>query len=279
MASRSSGRGGSNEPVSLSGCSKRVRSHVLSCWSCMVGGWLVGLLGTKRLSRPMCATMAPELSGRLSVASHIACEMKAKVASKSLPDVRHRGHRNPDRKQNRATNRFPMCATVAIGTQSLPDVRHRGDRNPDRNQNRSPNRCPTCATVAMGTQFETRIERQIACQLEPKIDTEIDPKSMQNPPPKGQNDSQIWPWGAQTTQEGPRRVFKSLLGRSWGSLWRSWGVLGRLLGSPGTPPGSTKVAKESPQTPQRPQNRPQNVSQDRKAGQPGSETTFDMIFV
>jgi hypothetical protein len=192
--------------------------------------------------------------------------------------VRHRGHGNPDRKQNRATNRFPMCATVAIGTQSLPDVRHRGDRNPDRNQNRSPNRCPTCATVAMGTQFETRIERQIACQLEPKIDTEIDPKSMQNRPPKGQNDSQIWPWGAQTTQEGPRRVFKSLLGRSWGSLWRSWGVLGRLLGSPGTPPGSTKVAKESPQTPQRPQNRPQNVSQDRIGGQPGSETTFDMIF-
>ena len=169
-------------------------------------------------------------------------------------------------------NRFPLR------NQSLPDVRHRGDRNPDRNQNRSPNRCPTCATVAMGTQFETRIERQIACQLEPKIDTEIDPKSMQNRPPKGQNDSQIWPWGAQTTQEGPRRVFKSLLGRSWGSLWRSWGVLRRLLGSPGTPPGSTKVAKESPQTPQRPKNRSQNVSQDRKAGQPGSETTFDMIF-
>ena len=138
--------------------------------------------------------------------------------------------------------------------------------------------CPTCATVAMGTQFETRIERQIACQLEPKIDTEIDPKSMQNRPPKGQNDSQIWPWGAQTTQEGPRRVFKSILGRSWRSLWRSWGVLGGLLGSPGTPPGSTKVAKESPQTLQRPKNRPQNVSQDRKAGQPGSETTFDMIF-
>ena len=211
--------------------------------SCMVGGWLVGLLGTNRLSRPMCATMSPGLSGRSRVASHIACEMKTKVESKSLPDVRHRGHRNPDR-----------------------------------NQNRSPNRCPTCATVAMGTQFETRIERQIACQLEPKIDTEIDPKSMQNRPPKGQNDSQIWPWGAQTTQEGPRRVFKSLLGRSWGSLWRSWGVLGRLLGSPGAPPGPKKVAKESPQAAQRPPNRPQNVSQDRIGGQPGSETTFDMIF-
>ena len=169
-------------------------------------------------------------------------------------------------------NRFPLR------NQSLPDVRHRGDRNPDRNQNRSFNRCPTCATVAMGTQFGTRIERQIACQLEPKIDTEIDPKSMQNRSPKGQNDSQISPWGAQTTQEGPRRVFKSLLGRSWGSLWRSWGILGRLLGSLGTPPGSTKVAKENPQTPQRPQNRPQNVCQDRKADQPGSETIFDMIF-
>ena len=58
-----------------------------------------------------------------------------------------------------------MCATVAIGTQ----IETRIDR------------CPTCATVAMGTQFETRIERQIACQLEPKIDTEIDAKSI----PKG----------------------------------------------------------------------------------------------
>ena len=164
------------------------------------------------------------------------------------------------------------CHPVSI------DVRHRGQRNLYRNQNRSRNRCPTCATVAMGTQFGTRIERQIACQLEPKIDTEIDPASMQNRTPKGQNDSQIWPWGAQTTQEDPRRVFKSLLGRSWGSLWRSWAVLGCLLGSPGAPPGSTKVAKESSQAPQRLQNRPQNVSQDRKAGKPGSETTFDMIF-
>ena len=135
--------------------------------------------------------------------------------------------------------------------------------------------CPTCATVSMGTQFETRIERQIACQLEPKIDTEIDPKSMQNRPPKGRNDSQIWPWGAQTTQEGPRRVSKSVLGRSWGSLWRSWGVLGRLLGGPGAPPGSTKVVVESPLTLQRPQNRSQIVSQDRIGGRPGSETTFD----
>ena len=150
-----------------------------------------------------------------------------------------------------ATNRFPMCATVAIGTQSLPDGRHRGDRNPDRNQNRSPNRCPTCATVAMGTQFETRIERQIACQLEPKIDTEIDPKSMQNRPPKGQNDSQIWPWGAQTIQEGPRRVSKSVLGRCWGSVWRSWGALGRLLGpqrSPKRAPRHPKDTKIDPQT-------------------------------
>ena len=110
-----------------------------------------------------------------------------------------------------------------------------------------------CATATIDIQFDPTFDRQIACQLEPKMDTEIDPKSMQNRPPKGQNDSQIWPWGAQTTQEGPRRVFKSLLGRSWGSLWRSWGILGRLLGSPGTPPGSTKVAKESPQTPQSPQ--------------------------
>ena len=174
-----------------------------------------------------CRCAPPKLSEHRSKSESIA---------QSLLNVRHRGHRNPDRKQNRATNRFPMCATVAIGTQ----IETRIDR------------CPTCATVAMGTQFETRIERQIACQLEPKIDTEIDPKSMQNRPPKGQNDSQIWPWGAQTTQEGPRRVFNSLLGRSWRSLCRSWGVLGRLVGSPGTPPGSTKVAEESPQTPQRP---------------------------
>ena len=113
VASRSSGRGGSNEPVSLSGCSKRVRSHVLSCWSCMVGGWLVGLLGTKRLSRPMCATMPPELSGRSRVASHIACEMKAKVASKSLPDVRHRGHRNADRNQNRSDDHAGIGTEIA----------------------------------------------------------------------------------------------------------------------------------------------------------------------
>ena len=111
-----------------------------------------------------------------------------------------------------------------------------------------------------------------------KIVTEIDPESMQNRPPKGQNDSQIEPWAPQTTQEGPRRVAQSLLGRSWGSMGHSWRVLGRLLGSPGAPPGSKKVLTESPQPPQRPQNRSQNVSQDRIGGQPGSETTFDMIF-
>ena len=135
-------------------------------------------------------------------------------------------------------------------------------------------RSASCANLRNSLPFSDVKMMQKSC----KIDTEIDPESMQNRPPKGPNESQISPWGAQTTQEGPRRVFKSLLGRSWGSLWRSWGVLGRLLGSPGTPPGSTKVAQESPQTPQRPKNRSQNVSQDRKAGQPGSETTFDMIF-
>ena len=135
-------------------------------------------------------------------------------------------------------------------------------------------RSASCAHLRKSLPFSAPKMMQKSC----KIVTEIDPESMQNRPPKDQNDSQIWPWGAQTALEGPGRVLKSLLGRSWGSLWRSWGVLGRLLGSLGTPPGSTKVAKESPQTPQSPKNQPQNVSQDRKAGQPGSETTFDMIF-
>ena len=176
MASRSSGRGGSNEPVSLSGFSERVGSHVLSCRSCMVGGWLVGLLGTKRLSRPMCATMAPELSGRSRVASHIACEMKAKVASKSLPDVRHRGYRHPDRNQHpsddRVGNRAEITSQCAPPWPSIskpyrnsipessPNVRHR--------RHRYPNRFPMCATVAIETQTETRIDPTIMLEMEPK---------------------------------------------------------------------------------------------------------------
>ena len=44
--------------------------------------------------------------------SHIACEIAAIIESQSIPNVRHRGHRNPDRNQNRSPNRFPMCATV-----------------------------------------------------------------------------------------------------------------------------------------------------------------------
>ena len=240
--SRPSGRVGSNDPLSLSSTESSPTSHAKS----------------QRPSNPnrlpMCATEA--------IGTQIEIRIDRPIASQCAPPW-------PSEPRSKAES----------SNQSLPDVRHRGDRNPDRNQNRSPNRCPTCATVAMGTQFETRIERQIACQLETKIDTEIDAKSTQNRSPKGQNDSQISPWGAQTTQEGPRRVFKSLLGRSWGSLWRSWGVLGRLLGGPGTPPGSTKVAKESPQAPQRFKNRHQNVSQNRKASQHVSETTFDMIFV
>ena len=111
--------------------------------------------------------------------------------------MRHRGHRNPKRKQNQSISRFLMCATVTIGTQietridrpiasqcappwpseptsepesinqSLPDVRHCGHRNPGRNQNRSPNRFSMCATVAVGTQIETRIDRPIAARCAP----------------------------------------------------------------------------------------------------------------
>ena len=107
------------------------------------------------------------------IESHIACEIAATIESQSLPDVRHRSYRNPDRNQNRSPNRFSMCATVAIGTQiesrieqpiasrcapprpsearpkpesiaqSLPEVRHRGPRNPDQNHHRSGNRMPT----------------------------------------------------------------------------------------------------------------------------------------
>ena len=177
--SRPSGRVGSNDPLSLSSTESTPTSHAKS----------------QRPSNPnrlpMCATEA--------IGTQIEISIDRPIASQCAPPW-------PSE-----PNRFPMCATVAIGTQietridhsvaarrvptwpweprpkaelsnqSLPDVRHRGHRNPDRNQNRSPNRCPTCATVAMGTQFETRIERQSACQLEPKTDTEIDPKSI----PKG----------------------------------------------------------------------------------------------
>ena len=179
---------------------------------------------------PMCATVAigTQIETRIDrpIASQCAPPWpseprpNAESSNQSLPDVRHRGDRNPDRNQNRSRNRCPTCATVAMGTQFGTRIERQiaCQLEPKIDTEIDPNRCPTCATVVMGTQFETRIERQIACQLEPKIDTEIDPKSMQNRPPKGQNDSQIWPWGAQTTQEGPRRVSKSLLGRSWGSL-------------------------------------------------------------
>ena len=84
--------------------------------------------------------------------SHIACGIAATIESQSLPNVRHRGHRNPDRNQNRSQNRCPKCATVAVRTQIetsidraivleiypklLPNVRHRGHRLPNRNQNR-----------------------------------------------------------------------------------------------------------------------------------------------
>ena len=55
---------------------------------------------------------------RISIASQCAPPWPSEPRSKpesiaqSLPDVRNRGHRNPQRNQNRSPNRFPMCATV-----------------------------------------------------------------------------------------------------------------------------------------------------------------------
>ena len=171
----------------------------------------------------------------------------------------------------------------------------------------NPNRFPMCATVAIGTQIETRIDHPIAARRappwpwEPSSKPESSGKSHANSnrkstPKSIQNRCQIDPRRVKMTPRSgpgvprrPRRVPGGSSRASWdalgslcvafgGSLGASWGALGRLLGGLGTPPGSTKVAKERPQTPQRRQNPPPNVSQDRKAGQPGSESSFDIIF-
>jgi hypothetical protein len=182
--SRPSGRVGSNDPLSLSSTESSPTSHAKSQRPSnpnrlpMCATEAIGTQIEIRIDRPIASQCAPpwpseprskaESSNQsLPDVRHRGDRNPDRNQNRSLPDVRHRGHGNPDRKQNRATNRFPMCATVAIGTQSLPDVRHRGDRNPDRKQNRATNRFPMCATVAIGTQIETRIDHPIAARRAP----------------------------------------------------------------------------------------------------------------
>ena len=68
---------------------------------------------------------------------------KAESSNQSLPDVRHRGHRNPIASRCAPPWRSEPRSKPASIPQSLPDVRHRGHENPIRNQNRAANRMPT----------------------------------------------------------------------------------------------------------------------------------------
>ena len=92
---------------------------------------------------------------------------KAESSNQSLPDVRHRGHRNPIASRCAPPWRSEPRSKPESITQSLPDVRHRGHGNPDRKQNRATNRFPMCATAAIGTQTEARIDRPIASRSAP----------------------------------------------------------------------------------------------------------------
>ena len=178
--------------------------------------------------------------------------------------MRHRGHRNPDRKQNRATNRFPMCATVAIGTQIETRIDH-----------------PIAARRAPPWPWEPSSEPESSGKSHANSNRKSTPKSIQNRCKIDPRRVKMTPRSGPGAPRRPRRVPGGSSRASWDALGGLCGALGGSLGASWgalAPPGSTKVAKESPQTPQRLQNRPQNVSQYQIGGQPGSETTFDMIF-
>ena len=155
--SRPSGRVGSNDPLSLSSTESNPTSHAKSQRPSnpnrlpMCATEAIGTQIEIRIDRPIASQCAPPWPSEP--------RSKAESSNQSLPDVRHRGHRNPDRNQNRSFNRCPTCATVAMGTQTESrieqpidsrcappwpsDVHHRYHRCPVRNQNRSANRMPT----------------------------------------------------------------------------------------------------------------------------------------
>ena len=134
--SRPSGRVGSNDPLSLSSTESSPTSHAK-------------LQRPSNPNRfPMCATVA--------IGTQIETRIDRPIASQCAPPW-------PSEPRSKAES----------SNQSLPDVRHRGDRNPDRNQNRSFNRCPTCATVAMGTQIKSRIEQPIASRCAPPWPSDV----------------------------------------------------------------------------------------------------------
>ena len=110
----------------------------------------------------MCATVAIGTQ----IETRIDRTTVLEIEPKSLPNVRHRGHRFPNRVETRSRI-VPQCAPPSPSVpKSLPDVRHRGHRNSDRNQNRSDDR------AGNGT--------EIACQCAPPWPSISKPKSESN---------------------------------------------------------------------------------------------------
>ena len=120
-------------------------------------------------------------------------------------------------------------------------------------------RSASCAHLRKSLPFSAPKMMQKSC----KIVTEIDPESMQNRPPKDQNDSQIWPWGAQTTQEGLQEPLGTLLGVSvallggpWAPPGEPWDASWVHKGRQREPPDTPKSKKSTPKRLPRPKSRP-----------------------
>ena len=163
--SRPSGRVGSNDPLSLSSTESSPTSHAKSQRPSnpnrfpMCATVAIGTQIETRIDRPIASQCAPPWPSEP--------RSKAESSNQSLPDVRHRGDRNPDLNQNRSFNRCPTCATVAMGTQTESRIEQPIASRCAPPWPSEPNRYPMCATVAIGTQIESRIDEPNASRCAP----------------------------------------------------------------------------------------------------------------